>query len=311
VSLCNPTNVQMLRQRFIAMYVSGLERADGAWSTRLRLASPEAKALVARIRSLYVQSPHKVQCFVLSPRGKLVWDPNMMMGDVDTIQPLLKRTATARVSPGPCPVARYRSRPPRPVEPGGLALRVVARYDAPPSLALLDELNALQIQYTGNPIFVHYPAYRGPARDWVILSPSEADGLLPPARAAVGDEFSVDTALAQRIVVHLAPLSSPIYPEPGQVTKVDLGGVVEWTNERQTLVRLRGSFRMGNPELTVGMHIEAPVVDWIEADIEGYLVFHTQTRKIGAVRIVTPRAFDCTPKGRRVGFKATAYSVSE
>jgi hypothetical protein len=315
VSLCRDQTIQKLNAFFVPCFVDNVWKAPvDAWQAPAD-ASPALRAAFANtretLRTAMIPRPGEknrsgVQGYIVSLDGSIEQTEEMMGPDPQVLvdRAIDRYLAKTRVTPG-SRLARYRSQAPDGCPDGGVQLRMVSRFNHPPTRA---ELAAMDQRMPG---FMYEAALDHPMRDWIVLDRGTWQRMLPPAGAARGQEYRVPDEVAAQIFIHFTSASSAMFASEGKMEAVTLRGRVRRADASGVEVVLRGSFFLRNPGMhDVRGHDGAPLNNHVIASVIGFLKSDPSRRSLTDIEFVADHAVDQAPSGFRMPFKAVAYKVA-
>jgi hypothetical protein len=258
--LSSPKVVEILNRRFVPVYLSNEDYADGGPAPRAEKAERDRVLKEAHAAGLSVGTVH---VYILDAGGRAVDSSHVAQGSkTDVLIALLERNV-ARLRPeGGPPLTPPTPQAPRPDhEPGDLVLHLVARS--------LDGRGAW-----GGVI----------PEDWFVLAPEQAKGLTCEPPAAVGRSWDVDPDVATRLLERFYPATENNDLSKNRIERLRLRATVVSAEAGLARARLDGELRMGHSFY----HKEDGKV--VEAKVLGFVDFKPETRAVRSLRVVTETA---------------------
>jgi hypothetical protein len=162
-----------------------------------------------------------------------------------------------RLAPGePLQMPRRQSLPPR-HEPGSLVLHLVARG----------------LGGGGS--------WDGTAENWIVYTPEEAAAWLADGELAEGRTWQIDPQLAERLFVHIYPVTENNDVAKNVIEHGELTARVLHGGGERGVVRLDGRLRMRHD------FYHRPDGNMVDADLVGYVEVDCVARRIVGLRLVT------------------------
>ncbi len=200
-----------------------------------------------------------VHVYVVAPDGRPLGTLHVAdAARTERLLELLDRVAAdLRLMPGdPLAAPRPQSLP-APHEPGSLVLHLVARG----------------LGGGGS--------WDGTAENWIVYTPEEAAAWLPAGELPVGRSWSIDARLAERLLVHIYPVTENNDVTKNSIERGELAARVLQVDTEHVLIRLDGHLRMRHD------FYHKPDGNVVETELVGYMVVDGSSRTITGLRLVT------------------------
>ena len=253
-----------LNQYFVPVYTSNEDYRDGG------AAPPEEREAYDKIyRAALAKklSTGTVHAYVLSPDGDPVDSLHVAdaaRGD-NTLDMLRRAIERFHTTPGQALVTPKSQSQPSPLAEGGIVLHLTARAQGT------------------NPSDNSWHAY--PSEDWIVLSASDVQKLLPPdGKAAVGTKWDVDRDVATRMLTHFYPQTENNDVGKNKIERINLRAAVVSTTGGVARARLDGDLRMRHPFY----HKDTP--DMVDATVVGYVDFEPGAARVKELKLTTATA---------------------
>jgi len=251
--LSDPRVISLLNARFVPIYARSIDESD------------RELARISRdsLRAGFGSGTEYV--YFLSPEGRVV--DGLHICTIKTPDLLAKLNQHARGEAGE-PLC-----PPRPqsIAPstGSRFVHVTSRY--------LDGKGQVEKGKSD------YHAF--PAEEWVELAPADETALVPPSDAPLHAAWSVDLAVAARLLSRVYPLTgNMIDPEKNRIQAAGLRATVVAGRRDIAWIRLDGRVSIDHPFVADRDH--RPV----ESALTGYIEYNRPEKKIRALRLITENA---------------------
>jgi RNA polymerase sigma factor (sigma-70 family) len=271
-SLADPRVIALLNRCFVPIHAANEDLEPGGGAT------PEDRGEADRIyrEALDRRMPAGLGAvYTVAPDGRVLGSLVVPSAhDTDQLLALLQQ-ARDQVRPRegaalvePAPHSRLQN-----ASPGDLVLHVVSRY----------------VDAAGAPEGRRTSWHEVPAEDWLVFAPAEAARLLPAGDRSLGKTWTLDEALARRILVHFYPATEDARRDDSTRSRVDRTTLrARLVAIRGDLLRLRldGDVRMGRRfnktyPATADQPIEAIVSGYLDLDHSGQIL---------SLKLITERA---------------------
>jgi hypothetical protein len=250
--------VNILNQYFIPVYLTieayepggSAGIAEQAEFKRICGEISEAKKGIAFIVHPKNENAHVIETMISSPAVT-----------VERVTDVLERARRfIGTQPGPALGKKIPQAPPPTVDDGGLVLHLSARY--------------LPANGKG--------WARMPVEDWIVLHPEDCVKFMGAAVGKVGEEWKIDSGIAEKLLGYFYPPSLNFYHANGKLKKKDMSAKVVSVKDGIALIRIDGCMNMKR-SFTFAKDDD----EHVEADIVGYAKYDINKKRLQSIEIIT------------------------